>query len=196
MITIADLLNIPRFSNISLLNDKADLSRVADTIEITETPDVAAYVPKNTFLLTTAMAFKDNPDLLCQMIEELNELPAAGLGIKLGRFIDELDEKVIETANRLHFPILRIPMTTTLGTISHQLLSYIWDHQTEKMHYALDIQQKFSKMLIHGATLQSLTRHLSTVLKRPVLLLNPFMETIATSRHLIKDPIFEEKPSL
>lgn len=193
MTTIADLLIIPRFSNISLLNDKADLSRIVDTIELTETPDVSAYIPKNTLLLTTAMAFKNNPNLLCNMIEELNELPAAGLGIKLGRFIDDLDEKIIETANRLRFPILKIPMTTTLGAVSHQLLSYLWDTRVEKMHYALDIQRSFSKLLINGATLQSLTRHLGIVLKRPVLLLSPFMETIATSQHLKKDSIFEEK---
>ncbi|CAM4214606.1 PucR family transcriptional regulator [Listeria booriae] len=183
MTTMSELLLTPRFSNIEVINEAANLDNVVDTIEISETPDVVAYLPKNTFLLTTAMAFQNDPEALCKLIEDLHRLPAAGLGIKLGRFIDKLDPMVIETANRLGFPILRIPLTVTLGTISHQLLSYIWDHQTEKFHYAIDIQQKFSKMMIKGASLQSLIQNLGGILKRPVLLVNPFLEVVASTQH-------------
>jgi len=165
MTTIGELLQIPRFSNIQVLNSHADLTKIVDTIEISETPDVAAYLPKNVFLLTTAMVFKDDPKGLCDMLRSLNALPAAGIGIKLGRFINELDPMVLAVADELGFPVLQIPSTVTLGTTSHQLLSYLWDTETEKLNFALDIQQKFSNMMIKGATLTSLTRHLGSILK-------------------------------
>ncbi|ALV21432.1 PucR family transcriptional regulator [Carnobacterium antarcticum] len=190
MTTLKELLEIPRFSNIRVLNTHADLSKEVDTIEITETPDVALYLPKNTFLLTTAMAFKDDPKKLCAFIQSLYELPAAGLGIKLGRFISELDEEVIAFADSLNFPLLQIPSTVTLGTVSHQLLSYIWNQQTDKLYYALDIQKKFSNMMIKDADLQALISHLGTILKRPVMLVNPFTEIVAESRHFQQDLIF------
>ncbi|MEG2292075.1 MAG: PucR family transcriptional regulator ligand-binding domain-containing protein [Carnobacterium sp.] len=190
MTTIGELLQIPRFSNIQVLNSHADLTKIVDTIEISETPDVAAYLPKNVFLVTTAMVFKDDPKGLCDMLRSLNALPAAGIGIKLGRFINELDPMVLAVADELGFPILQIPSTVTLGTTSHQLLSYLWDTETEKLNFALDIQQKFSNMMIKGATLTSLTRHLGSILKRPVLLINPFLEVVAESRHLQNDPKF------
>lgn len=188
MTTLGEILTIPRFSTIHTLNKKADLSKVVDTIEISETPDVALFLPKNSFLLTTAMVFENDPAGLCSMIQSLHDLPAAGIGIKLGRFIDEIDPKVLEFADKLQFPILQIPSTVTLGTISHQLLSYIWDQQTEKLNYALDIQKKFANMMIKDATLASLIRHLGSILKRPVLLVDSFLEIVAESRHLKQQP--------
>lgn len=187
MTTLKELLNVPQFSNIYVLNEQADLSREVETIEITETPDVALYLPKNAFLLTTAMVFKDNPKMLCDFIQSLHDLPTAGLGIKLGRFISELDEEVIAFANNLNFPLLQIPITVTLGTISHQLLSYVWDEQTKKLYYALDIQKKFSNLMIKGADLKTLISHLGMILKRPVMLVNPFTEIIAKSKHFQQD---------
>lgn len=190
MTTIGDLLTIPYFSTIQVLNQQADLSRPVDTIEISETPDVASYLPENVFLLTTGMVFKDDPVGFCTMLRSLASLPAAGIGIKLGRFIDVLDPSILAVADELGLPILQIPATVTLGTISHQLLSYLWDQETEKLTFALDIQQKFSNMMIKGATLTSLIRHLGSILKRPVLLVNPFLDVVAESRHLQQDPEF------
>lgn len=188
MTTLGEILTIPRFSTIHTLNKQADLSKVVDTIEISETPDVALFLPKNSFLLTTAMVFENDPVGLCEMIQSLHDLPAAGIGIKLGRFLDDIDPMVLAFADNLQFPILQIPSTVTLGTISHQLLSYIWDQQTEKLNYALDIQKKFANMMIKDATLSSLIRHLGSILKRPVLLVDSFMEVVAESRHLKQQP--------
>ncbi|WP_034551122.1 PucR family transcriptional regulator [Carnobacterium funditum] len=191
MTTLKAILEIPHFSDIQVLNKQADLSKEVEAIKITETPDVALYLPKNTFLLTTAMAFKDNPKMLCDFIQSLYELPVAGLGIKLGRFISELDEEVITFADSLNFPLLQIPCTLNLGTISHQMLSYIWDQQTDKLYYALDIQKKFSNLMIKGADLKTLIHHLGTILKRPVMLVNPFTEIIAESKQFQQDLRFE-----
>lgn len=197
MSTIEEILTVPRFSDLNLINNKADLTRKVDTIEISETPDMSGYLPQNTLLLTTAMAFKDNPSGLCDLIRALNNLPSAGIAIKLGRFISELDPKVIEVADELGFPVIQIPVTRTLGEVSHQLLSYIWDNHTELMYFALDIQRKFSNMMMKGATVNSLINHLSSLIKRPIFILNPFGEIQATSRgfkidDLLKQEIFQE----
>lgn len=46
------------------------------------------------------MAYKENQEKLCELILSLDKLPCAGLGIKLGRFIDEL----IPRSYRLRIP--------------------------------------------------------------------------------------------
>ena len=84
MATLKEILSVPRFFDITLLNKEANLERTVDTIEISETPDVSGYLPKHSLLLTTGMAFQDNPKGLCELIHSLNNLPSAGLAIKLG----------------------------------------------------------------------------------------------------------------
>jgi PucR family transcriptional regulator, purine catabolism regulatory protein len=186
MASLAQLLSIPQLSTITILNSKADLTKQVDSVDISETPDVVAYLSINTLLITTGMAFKDNQLELCKLIEELSEFSSSGLCIKLGRYIDKLEDCVIETADKLKFPLLRIPSSMTLGTTCHQMLSYIWDIQTEKLHYALCIQREFNDMLIHDSSLTSLVHHLSKILKQDVFLINPFMDVVATSFNINK----------
>lgn len=174
MMTLDNILKNERFSELTLINSNADLSREVSTIESTETPDISKFLAPNTFLLTTAMAYKEDQKGLCDLIVELNNLPCAGLGIKLGRFIHELDEEVIETANRLKFPLIKISTNHTLGNTFHELLSYLWQNQNEQLVYSLNIQKKFSNLMIRNASLNVLLRNLSNTLKKSIALVDPF----------------------
>lgn len=183
MLTIKELLDSPDFSYLTLLNTKGDVTREINTIETTETPDVADYLPKHTFLLTTGMAFQNNPEALCNFISSLDELPIAGLGIKLGRYIDEVDPAVINHADALNFPLVKIPTEKTLGSVSHHLLSHLWNNQAGAMEMALNLQKQFSEMMLKDASLENLIKYLGTILKVPVILEDPFFNVIAKSQH-------------
>lgn len=184
MITIGDILKNKKFSNLKLINSEADLSREVSTIESTETPDIASYLAPNAFLLTTAMVYKDNQGELSNLIVQLSNLPCAALAIKLGRFVDKLDDHVIETANRLKFPLIQIPIDTTLGNVFHKLLSHLWSNQNEELLYSLNIQKTFSNLMIRNASLDVLIRNLSHALKLPIALVNPFGNVINTSSNV------------
>ncbi len=183
MITIKDILKDKRFSYLKLINKEVDLNRDVATIESTETPDIASYLSPNTFLLTTAMVYKDDQEMLCKLIIDLNKLPSAALGIKLGRFIDKLDDKVIETADKLNFPLIEVPSDMTLGNIFHQLLSYVWSIQNEELLYALNIQKKFSDLMIRNASLTMLIKTLSSTLKKTIALVDPFGNIVNSTNH-------------
>lgn len=186
MITVKNILEDDRFSNLRLINSKADLNRVVSTVESTETPDVAYYLAHNSFLITTAMVYQDNQKQLANLIVQLNDLPCAALGIKLGRFIDELDEIVIKTADELNFPLIQLPMDMTLGNIFHKLLSYLWDNENEQLLYSLNIQKRFSDLMIKNAPLSVLIRNLSNTLKRSIALVDPFGNITHTSSQIKK----------
>ncbi|WP_461613045.1 PucR family transcriptional regulator [Clostridium sp. Marseille-QA1073] len=176
--TVFELLNLTK---LKVINTKADLYREVETIESTETPDVATYLPQNTLLITTAMVYKDNQDQLCELIYKLNDLPCAALAIKLGRFIDELDKKVIMTADKLGFPLLQIPMELTLGEVYQQVLSYLWNVQNKEILHALNTQKKFSNLLFQGESAEMLLNNLSNILKKSVLLIDPLGNVIGTN---------------
>ena len=135
MTSIKEILQTTRVSELSLLNKQADLERPLDTIEIFETPDVSYYIQKNALLVTTAMAFRDDTQGLCNLVRTLAEVPSAGLAIKVGRYLTEIDPQVLVVADELNFPILQIPVSHQLGDISHKLLSFLWHDQTEQIFF-------------------------------------------------------------
>ena len=172
--TLKELLSEEGFEALTVLNEDADLERVIMTVESTETPDVSAYIPRHTFLITTGMAFRDDQSPLCRLIEELDALPCAGMAIKLGRFIHRLDPAVIETANRLAFPLIQIPKHMTLGQVYHDLLSRIWNNQNALFLGALNAQKKISNLILQGSSLKSILNNLTSVVERPVAIANAF----------------------
>lgn len=171
---LGELLRQKEFQRLKVLNKNADLDREISTVESTETPDVADYLPQNTLLLTTAMAYKDNPSQLCQLIAHLNALPSAALAVKLGRFLGCLPPDVLEMADRLRFPLLQIPLESTLGEVYHQALAHIWNDKNADLTYALNTQKKFSNLMLQGASMKAMLNNLGYTLECPVAILSPF----------------------
>lgn len=179
--TLEEILKLESFKNFKVINKNADLTRRIVTVDSTETPDVASYLTANSLLLTTAMSYQNKQEDLVDLIYTLNKLPCSGLAIKLGRFIDRLDEKVINVADELGFPLLQIPLELTLGEVYHNLLSYIWNNQNKELLSALNTQKKFSNLVIQSASIKSMLNSLGHIIKKPVALMNPFGKVISNT---------------
>ena len=183
MTTLKDLLSIPRFSDLQVLNKNANLNLPVTSIEITETPDIASYIPKNVFLLTTAMSFRDDQNSLIQFINSLISVDAAGLGIKVNRFLGEIDSDVLDYADQKNFALVGIPGVLPLGSLLHQMTNYLWNTKQEEINYAMDIQKTFSSLLMSDANIDFYTSDLGKMIKTPVLLLDPFFKVLSHSKH-------------
>ncbi|WP_342514411.1 PucR family transcriptional regulator ligand-binding domain-containing protein [Sporosarcina sp. FSL K6-1522] len=183
---VEDLFFVDVFQEATVLAGHVGLKRDVGAIEISETPDVIHFLAENSLVVTTGYAFKDDPLALCNLISEINERPCAGIAIKLKRFIDTIPQPVLDLANELDFPIIQIPESLTLGTVAHQLLSFIWDNQIEELFYAIHIHKKFTNMMIKGYKLQTLIENLSSLLKCPILLLDPIGDVTSFSNHFQK----------
>lgn len=183
MTTLRELLQLPRFSAINLLNSEANLDVAVTSIEITETPDVALFIPKNVLILSTAMVFKDKQEDLIPFIDSLIKANAVGLGIKISRFLKEIDPKVIAYANEKKFALITIPGAYPLGSLLHQMQNFLWNSKEEEINFAMDIQKTFTGLLIGDANLKHFTNELGKFIKTPVLLMDPFFSPLAHSRH-------------
>ena len=181
VLELQDILGREEFQYLTVLNPGVDCSRTVSTVESTETPDVARYIPPNTLLLLTGMAFKDQPERLCQLLEDLSQRSCAAVAIKLGRFIHKLDDQVLRKANELGIPLLRIPMEKTLGEVYQEVLSFIWNSQNAVMVRALNAQQKVSNLILQGASVKSIVQNISMILKRPVMILDLFGNVVEYS---------------
>lgn len=171
---LQDLLNRRKFQHLKVLNSNPDLSRTVFTVESTETPDVAKYIPPNTLLLMTGMAFKDDPLRMCTFLEELDKRSCAGLAIKLGRFIDTLDDRVLAAADQLGLPLLQIPIDVTLGNVYQDVLSFIWNNQNDYLLGALNAQRKISNLILQGSSLKSIINNMTMILNKPVMVMDLF----------------------
>lgn len=177
--TINDLFILEGMEDATVLAGHRGLTRPVQFVNISDAPDIIDFSGENHLLLTTAYAFKDDPQKLIDLIRQMNALNCSGLVIKLKRFLIELPEEVRQLANELSFPIIDLPMDYTLGDVSYHILNFLNNHKAEQLYYALHVHNEFSDMLIKGFSLSSIVEQLGYFLKRPVLLLNHRGEKLA-----------------
>lgn len=176
---LRELLERGKFQYLKVLNENADLTRGVTTVESTEAPDVARYIPQNTLLITTGMAFQNEPEKMCRFLEDLSECHCAAVAVKLGRFLDTLDERVIAAADALGLPLLQIPMDKTLGNVYHELLSFIWNNRNGHLLGALNAGQKISGLILQGSSLKNIIENVSMIFNKPAMVIDLFEEILA-----------------
>ncbi|MDH9159895.1 MULTISPECIES: PucR family transcriptional regulator [Staphylococcus] len=181
MTTLNEILSVPQFKGLELINKNGDLSSEVTNLDITENNDIKHFTSENSFILTTGVLFQDNQENLKKLIKDLSDIHTAGLGIKTSRFLHEIDQDVIDFADALAFPLIEIPESWNLGEITHQISSYISDSETGKLNYALHIQQELNQLLIKGFSINSMIERMSKLLGVPIILFDPFKSPEAMS---------------
>lgn len=182
MSTLKELLSLPRFSDLEVMSIHKDMDRPVESVEITETPDVANFIPEHVIILTTAMVFRNGQEKLKPFLASLKQQHVTALGIKVGRFIEAIDPAVVKYATEIDLPLIKIPSGQPLGGLLYQMQSYLWDTKTEQLTYALDIQKSFSNLLMHDVSNGRFIAELGKIINAPVILLNPWHKVIGNSQ--------------
>lgn len=180
---LAEVLALPRFSDLQLLSSHSNLTQPLESVEITETPDVADFIPKNVMILTTAMIYKDDQEKLKPFIDSLKQAECTALGIKVGRFLDEISPEIAAYASAVDLPLIKIPSTQPLGGLLHEIVGYLRDSKTEQMSAAFDIQKRFSTLLMQDVDATRFIAEFAKILNAPIILLSPWQQVIAHSNY-------------
>ncbi|PQF67938.1 PucR family transcriptional regulator [Enterococcus faecalis] len=180
---LAEVLALPRFSDLQLLSSHSNLTQPLESVEITETPDVADFIPKNVMILTTAMIYKDDQEKLKPFIDSLKQAECTALGIKVGRFLDEISPEIVAYASAVDLPLIKIPSTQPLGGLLHEIVGYLRDSKTEQMSVAFDIQKRFSTLLMQDVDATRFIAEFTKILNAPIILLSPWQQVIAHSNY-------------
>lgn len=180
---LAEVSALPRFSDLQLLSSHSNLTQPLESVEITETPDVADFIPKNVMILTTAMIYKDDQEKLKPFIDSLKQAECTALGIKVGRFLDEISPEIVAYASAVDLPLIKIPSTQPLGGLLHEIVGYLRDSKTEQMSVAFDIQKRFSTLLMQDVDATRFIAEFAKILNAPIILLSPWQQVIAHSNY-------------
>lgn len=109
MIRIRDIINAPALDGIELISGSGGMDRVVRTVTVLDAPDSPGWLKGSELLLSSAYLFENNDALMLENITQMINAGSSGLGIKMGRFIDNLPTEVEKIVNENDFPILKIP---------------------------------------------------------------------------------------
>ncbi|WP_231688158.1 PucR family transcriptional regulator [Bacillus sp. FJAT-18017] len=179
--TVKDILALESFKGVKIIAGEAGLHRRVNNVYFMEVPDIYAFIDQNGFLLTTLYPIAHDKIALESFLPKLVELEISGLGIKIGRYIDEIPQLMIDQANELGLPVLLLADNANLSLLSNGILETLLDKKNTMLEFRDDVHNKLISLLLEGADLEKLVFTLSEIIKAPVLLINEVNELITSS---------------
>jgi len=169
-ITMADALNLEKMKEVKVLAGEKGLDRHITKVNIMEVPDIVDWVKEGELLFTTLYSIKDDEEALKNLVPNLAKKNLAGLGIKPGRYINEIPSFMIEQAEKHNFPLLKIPYDFSFSEFINPILSEILNVQTRFLEKTLNIHEVLTNTVLYENGLDRLSTVLVDMIKNPVLI--------------------------
>ncbi|QHI71794.1 PucR family transcriptional regulator [Aminipila terrae] len=110
-ITVKDCLQLPSLSLGSVIAGRDGLFNIVNTVSVAEFECYDdCFKTANELLITAFYSIRDDVEAQCKAIEEYKKSGEVGLILFYsGMILKHIDQKLIDTANRLDFPIILLP---------------------------------------------------------------------------------------
>ncbi len=171
-ITVREALELPPLQNAQVLTGDVGLERTISAVTVMDAPDIVNWLTGNEFVITSGYSLKDNPLSLETLVGDLARINAAGLGIKLRRFIDEVPPSIIALSTSLSMPIVVIPFEIPWVDIINNIHEQIMHRQTQLILQGEKIYRKFSLSLLDKGGFPEICQVLYDLIDSPVLILD------------------------
>ncbi|HJQ00172.1 MAG TPA: PucR family transcriptional regulator ligand-binding domain-containing protein [Jatrophihabitans sp.] len=182
-LTVRDLLATAGLAGTTVLAGQAGLDRVVRGVNVMEVPDILAWVKPDELLLTTAFpltrgarpggASGSDSAALLELIRALDGKRLAGLAIKLGRYLDEVPASVLAEADRLGFPVLRMPDGVAFDDVLPDLYGHLLTQQNQVLAQADALHRAISTIVLGGGGLAEIAGEVCRLLDCAVLITTP-----------------------
>jgi len=170
---IKDLLEFELLPGLRILAGEEGVNREVSSVSVMDAPDICDWMRGEELLITSGYTIKTHPVDLEKLITDLNSAQVAGLGIKVDRFIYGIPEQVLDTANRLGFPVLYIPKCYSFVDIINPILTEIISRQARELLYSEKIHQAFINLALGEKSIQEVVDQLSRIIQKDIIYKDP-----------------------
>ena len=169
-VRLRDILNVDLLAGAEVIAGETGMANEITSVNVMEVPDIVDWVRPGELLLTTAYSISDNLEILNTLLPKFSQKGVCGMGIKTKRYIDELPESVIQTANQLGFPIIRIPADVSYGDLMKEIFSYIVGEQTRLLEKINEFNNQVRNIMLRRGDMDEFAELISQVLHSPTLI--------------------------
>lgn len=173
-VTVRDLLGLAVLRGTTVLAGAGGLDRAVAGVNVMEVPDVADWVKPQELLVTTGFPLvsgngRGHVATLPALVRDLHARGLAGMGIKVGRYLDELSPEVLALADELDFPVLGLPMSVAFDDLLHQSYARLNEFTTGVLQRIDALHHALSLLVLEGGDLHQIAGEVARVLDVAVL---------------------------
>ncbi len=174
---VKEIMELNVLKNARLVSGGQGMDKLVSKVNVMEVPDILNWVKPGELLLTVGFSIKDNVERLNDLIPRLVDIGVTGIGIKVNRYIKAIPESVIDTSNRLSFPIIEIPYDVSFADIITPVLSEIVNEQTRTLRQINEFNNRLTKAMLKGGSLVDIANTINDIIDVPVAIIEDVFKT-------------------
>ena len=153
-IPVREVLELPAMAGGRVLAGAAGLDRMVRFVNVMEVPDVLPWTRADELLLTTGYPLRTTPEAWIDYVRDLDDRGLAGLAVKLGRYVDDLPEAMLASAERRGFPVLQVPEGVGFDEVINQLLTEVLGRQAAVLARGEQAHAELLQLVLRGGGVQ------------------------------------------
>jgi len=178
---LRDVLEAPTLARASVVAGATGLDRMVERLNVMEVPDIVPWVKPDEFLLTTAYPLREDPTRLVQLVRDLDEAGLAGVGVKLGRYLDRLPDAALAVADELGLPLVLLPDDVSFDEILNEVLTTILNQTAQRLARTEQVHRALIQLVLDGQGLDAVADELARLVEVPVAVVGHDGEQLASS---------------
>jgi len=192
-VTLETLCKLPIMQeNCTFLNTEG-MNNLVQYVTVVETSNVRfPSFGEHVFVLTTLSAYCDSLDKINEVVRGLCEVNVSAIGIKLGRFINEIDPSTVQIASEHNVALIALSPTVYFREIISETLSVITGNQRQTLRQINTVNQSLIDAILQNSSIQDMLDILCQEIDCYCCCLDPQAKKIAESSSL-QDP-FDTQP--
>lgn len=131
--TIQELLNNNCLGTSNIIAGFDGLNNKARDVVVLETPDGMRWLKGNEIVLTAGYAFINEKKYKTEFIKDAYDYNVAAVCIKVGRFFGEIDNQLIDDADKYGIPLIILTKDTIYSSIVRKFYQYIINLKTNSL---------------------------------------------------------------
>ncbi len=163
-LSVAEVLQADVLRGASVLAGASGLHRPVQRLNVMEVPDILPWVKPHELLLTTGYPVRSDPACLTDLVIALHERELAAIAVKLGRYLDVLPPAMLDTADRLGFPVIGLPAAVGFDDILEQVLTDLLDRQAAVLNRSEEAHRALVQIVLDGGGLPEVAAGLVALL--------------------------------
>ena len=163
-LSLRAVLDMDCLSGATILAGHDGLDRIVSRLNVMEVPDILPWVRPHELLLTTGYPLHGAADTLPALVRELADRGLAGIGVKLGRYLDQLPSAMLAEADRVGLPLIALPDGVGFADVINQVLSAVLNRQALVLSRAEEVHRALVDIVLTGGGLDMVCAELVGIL--------------------------------
>lgn len=174
-----ELLLLPSLTGARVLAGNRGMDHQITHVNVVEVPDILPWVKANQLLLTTGFPFRPGSggsvqaQVLADLVEGLAVRGVAALGVKSGRYIDELPRTVLAVADDKDFPLIWIPSHVMFDEVMSEVFTQLLDRHARALDNVDRLHRAMTAIVLSGGDLPQIANEFTSLFDVAVLICSP-----------------------